>query len=302
MKADFYKVTATDFNADIPGFESTDFPALIAEVEGYLEGIITDAGTIGNSITNNSAKAIAKLNEIMAGNLPADTMPTLPVREVDTAAGIILAGSASLETERRLLETQAVEKFAALGYPALPGGGVSAIAGIRLDVADKKGKIAAAALKEQQEKNASLFIESTMKLLDMSSQVFNSWAQFTNATVRIIGRIIADYERSPLLDAEIQVEEANALVTAYAGLNRSAQQLAEAAGQTYKAELAPYKLDVLRDSLKVDAFNTSVKLTSGGKLAATRAFASALSNAGHVASASLSAIYSHGNFVERSFS
>ena len=302
MRDDFYKLTASDFAADIPDFEQQNFPALIEEVSGQLDQVLVDAQNINGLLVNNSARAITKLNEIMAGVLPADVMPTLPVRDVATAADIINASNASLETERKVAETQAVEQFAALGYVSAPGALLSAIETIRLQIAEKRGEVAFNALREQQEKNASLFIESTTQLFALSKQVFDAWAGFSSMAIRVIAQIIADYERSPLLNAQIQAEQAEALVSAYAGLNRAAEQLANAAGQVYKAELAPYRLDVLRESLKVNAYDQSMKLTSAGKLAVARAFASALRGAGEVANSALGAVTSHGNFVERSFS
>ena len=62
-----YVVGQTDFDANIPEVDLTDLPDLIAEVEGYLDGVLADAQTMKNGIANNAAAAIAKVEEIMAG-------------------------------------------------------------------------------------------------------------------------------------------------------------------------------------------------------------------------------------------
>lgn len=302
MRDEFFKITSSDFQHNIPAFDAQNFPALIAEIQAYLDGVVTDAESLTGLITNKSDQAIAELNTLLAGIVPADVQPSITPISVDTAAGIIAATGAVLDTLRRRLETEAVEQAANGNYAAPSGATLAAITDIRADIAGKKGAAAAESLQQQNEQNAQLFIEATQAQFDLASQVYNAWAQFTNRTIAAIGQIIADYEQSPFLDAQIQAETADALVTSYAGLNSAAMQLANAAGENYKAQLAPYKLDVLEDKLDVMAYQESIKLTAGSKLAAARAFARALQGAGQVANAALGSITSHGSFVERSFS
>lgn len=302
MRDDFYRINSSGFQYDLPEIATTDFPALIAEIQSYLDQVVVDAQSLNGLITNKSDQAITELQALLATLAPADTQVSIPVRTIDTADGIIAATNAVLDTQRRRLETEALEKFASAGYPATPGIALTTISDIRTDIADKKGKAAAEAIMQQQQKNAELFLEATQSQFDLASQIYNAWAQFTNRTISAIGQIIADYEQSPFLDAQIQAETADALVTAYAGLNQAAMQLARTSGDVYKAELAPYKLDVLQDQLDVGAYKESLKLTSRGKLVAAKALADALRDSGRVANAALGSIISHGTFVERSFS
>jgi len=302
MKDDFYRIDSSGFQYNIPGITTTDFPALIAEIQSYLDQVVVDATALDGLITNKSDQAISELTALLATLTPADVQISIPIITLDTADGIIAATNAVLDTQRRRLETEALERFASAGYPAPPGIALAAITDIRTENAGKKGAAAAEAIQQQQEKNAMLFLEATQSQFDLASQTYNAWAQFTNRTISAIGQIIADYEQSPFLNAQIQAETADALVTAYAGLNQAAMQLARTSGDVYKAELAPYRLDVLQDKLDVQAYQESLRLTSQGKLSVARALASALRDSGRVANAALGSITSHGTFVERSFS
>lgn len=303
MMADsFYQITANDINADIPYFDASDVPDIINEVKGYLDGVLLDAAAIDGAVTNNASKAIAKFEEMTADLMPADTPITLPERSVSTAAGVIAASRALLETQRKRQEAEAVAKFADMNFPAPPGPCLGAIADIRLDTMNKMAEAAAQAWQQEQEKNVQMFIEHSQRVFDLSAQLVQAWAQIIDLSVRMISQLIADYEQSPLLHAEVAAAQASALAGAYAGLNRATIDLVRMSGDSYKAELAPYKLDVLEDSLKVDAYKASLSLTLGAKAKIASALAGALRNAGQVASSCLGSVTSHGSLVERSFS
>lgn len=302
LKDGAYKITASDFNATIPHFEAANIQNVITEVKGYLDGVLLDAAAIDGAVTNNATKAIDKLESMLAGMVPADPDLSLPVRESNVTAGAIEASRAALETARKAQETAIVARFAAMNFPALPGPGLAAIADLRLEVAAKSAEVAAQTLQAEAEQNIRLYTERAQREFDLTSQLVQSWSQLISLTVRMIGQLIADYEQSPMLHAEVMAEQSSALVGAYSGLNHATTALVRSMGDSYKAELAPYRLDVLEDSLKIDAYKKSMELTLSNKTRIASALASALRDAGEVANACIGAVSAHGSFVERSFS
>ena len=297
-----YQVTASDFNADIPAYDASDIPDVIAEVKGYLDGVLLDSAAIEGAVTNNATKAIAKVESMLADLVPADQSLAQPDRSIDTAGGVITSTRAVMETHRKRAETQLLGKFASMNFPAPPGACLEAIADLRLDLADKMADAALKAIQADKEQNITLFVQRAQREFDVTSQVVQAWSQLIDITVRMIGQLIADYEQSPMLNADVQAETASALVGAYAGLNRATTDLVQAVGTSYKAELAPYKLDVLEDQLKVSAYKASVNLSLSAKAKIASALSSALNNAGKVAGSCIGSISAHGSYVERSFS
>lgn len=299
---DKFVITAPGFAYDIPQIDLSDFPDLIAEVQGYLDGIVADSQAIDAAIVNNSAKAITKLQEISAAVLPSDVTLTMPELTVAFATEVMAAERALNETKRKQDEQTVLAEMAARKFPSPPGVALDAIMEIRRksmkEIADRALEVKA----NEQRQNAKLFVDRIETLFTLQSTLIKAWNSVSELTIKLIGQIIADYEKSPMLDATVAADTALALSSAYAGLNKATMELVRAGGMSYRAQLAPYKLDVLEDGLAVDAYQKSMDLTLAVRARAASALASALGQAGHVAGAALGSIGVHGSFVERSFS
>lgn len=302
MLGKMYKLYSPDFNADIPQVDITDIPDLISDVEGYMQQVLADAGAIDGLISNGSASAIAKLEELLASLMPADPNLTLPDTSVSFSDGAMAAERALSDAERRQAEVAILAEYATRKFFTAPGEAVGAIADLRIKAAAELGERAAAVRMKEAEQNAKLYIERVSKQFQMESELLRNWTNVFDLTVKLIGQIIAEYEKSPLLDAEIAASTAAALTSAYGGLNQSAVQLTHAAGVSYKAALAPYKLQLLEDQLKTMAYAKGMKLTFAARTKIASALASALRDAGQVAHACIAAISAHGNYTERAFS
>ena len=298
-----YVVSQTDFDANIPEVDLSGLPDLIAEVEGYLNGVLEDAQTMKNGIANNAAAAIAKVEEIMAGILPTeDPNTSLAVPTITGADAILTANRAAADTERRLAELAVLNEYAAKRFPLPPGSAIGDIADIRLKMGSKLADEAAKVLEQQAEENAKMFITQVEKTFVYTAELIKAWDNLYTQVLAVIGQIIADYEQSPLLNAEVQAKTAKALADAYSGLNRAAMSISSAASTAYKAELAPYQLQALEDSLKMDAYEAGMKLTISSRSRIASALAQALGGAGHAAAAAIGSVGANGTFTERAFS
>lgn len=298
-----YTVSQTDFNAEIPDVDMAALPALIEEVEGYFDQILEDAETMKNGIANNAAAAIAKVEQIVAGMLPTEEPnTTLTVPTIDSAAGVLAANRAAAETERRQAELVVLADYAAKRFPLPPGSAISDIADIRLKMGAGLAKEASKVLQEQAEENVKLFIIQVEQTFRYTAELVKAWENLYTQVLAVIGGIIADYERSPLLDAEVQAKTAKALADGYSGLNRAAITLTNTAGTMYKAELAPHQLQAIEDSLNMDAYEAGMKLTLSSRSRIASALASALGGAGSAAAAAIGAVGANGSFTERAFS
>lgn len=298
-----YVVPQTGFTADIPEVDLTGLPDLIAEVEGYLNGVLEDAETMKNGIANNSAAAIAKVEEIMAGILPApDPSTALAVPAISGADEVMAANRAAADTERRQAEMAVLADYASKRFPLPPGSAISEIADIRLKMGAKLADEASKVLQDQVEQNVKMFIRQVESTFQYTAELIKAWDNLYTQVLGVIGQIIADYEQSPLLNAEVQAKTAKALADAYSGLNRAAMSISDAASITYKAELAPYQLQALEDSLKMDAYEAGMKLTMSTRGRIASALAQALGGAGHAAAAAIGAVGASGSFTERAFS
>lgn len=302
MMGDMYRLYSPDFDADIPQVDVSDIPDLITDVEGYMKQVLADADAIDGLISNGSASAIAKLEELLASLLPADPNLALPDNQLSFADGAMTAERALADAERKREEVAVLAEYATRKFFTAPGEAVGAIADIRVKAAKELGEKAAAVRMREAEQNAKLYIERATKQFQMESELLRNWVVVFDMTVKLIGQIIAEYEKSPLLDAEVAASTANALTSAYGGLNQSAIQLTHAAGVSYKAALAPYKLQLLEDQLKTMAYAKGMKLTFAARNRIASALASALRDAGQVAHACIAAISAHGNYTERAFS
>lgn len=299
---DKFVITAPGFSYDIPQIDLSDFPDLIAEVQSYLDGIVADSQAIDAAIVNNSAKAIAKLQEISAAVLPTDVTLTMPELTVAFAESVTAAERALAETKRKQDEQAVLAEMATRKFPSPPGAALGVIIEIRRKSMKEMTDKALDAKSREQQQNAKLFIGRIETLFSMQSELIKAWNNVSALTIKLIGQIIADYEKSPMLDATVAADTALALSSAYEGLNKASMELVRAGGMSYRAQLAPYKLDVLEDGLAVDAYQKSMDVTLALRARAASALASALGRAGHVAGAALGSINVNGSFVERSFS
>lgn len=300
MLQNVYVLHANEINANVPDVSVADIPALISEVEGYLQGVLDDSAAIESMISGGSAQAIAKIEQIMAGLVPADAPTALADIQLDFSSAIP-AERALAESERKRAEVAILSNAAARGFFLPPGEAVGAIAEVRAKTAEAMGKRAAEVRRAQQEQNARLFLDRLEKQYAMQEQLIRAWVQTYELTTRLIGQVIADYEKSPLLDAQIAAETASSLTSAYAGLNSAAIQLTRAAGTTYKAQLSGHKLQVLEDQLKALAYKKGMTLTFNERGKVASALSAALNNAGSVASGCIGSTTANGNYVERSF-
>lgn len=303
MMDQLYVVDQTDFDVTIPEINLSDLPGLIAEVEGYLDGVLEDAQTMKNGIANNAAAAIAKVEEIMAGLVPSpDPSTTLVAPTIAGAEGILTANRAAADTERRQAEVAVLAAYAAKRFPMPPGSAVADIAGIRLKMGVKLASEASKVLAEQAEHNVTMFLAQVEQTFNFTAELIKAWDNLYTQVLGVIGQIIADYERSPLLNAEVQAKTAGALTAAYTGLNRAAMSITNAASAMYKAELAPHQLQAIEDSLKMDAYEAGMKLTMSSRAKIASALAHALGGAGHAAAAAIGSVGANGSFTERAFS
>lgn len=296
-----HKLTAEDFDASIPAVDISDIPGLIAEVEGYLQGVLDDSQSITSMISNGSQQAVDAIEALMASLVPGEVNTLLTDRQVSFASDVMTAERSLSESERKRAEVSVLANASALGFASPPGFAVGAIADIRAKESEIMGRRAAELRQQEQEQNARLFLDRLEKQYAMQEQLIRAWVQSYELTAKLIGQIIADYEKSPLLDAQVAAETASSLTGAYAGLNNAAIQLTRAAGISYKAQLMPHKLQVLEDQLQGFAYEKGMKLTFSerGKIASL--LSGALRDAGQIAGSCLAATSAHGNFVERSF-
>lgn len=302
MIDDVYRIPSTSIDATIPEVDIGQLPDVIAEVQGYLDGVLADSETIAGAVSNNASTAIAKMNEILAPLYPADTPITLTDRQVSFAQEVTDATRVAAETERKAQEVKVLKASANRGFALPPGQAVAAIASLRLKTSALVAEAAAEQIAKQQQQNAQLFTNRIEQLFQLQSEVVRAWNNASLQTLRTIGQVLEDYERSPLTDARRQAMTASTLAGAYSDLNRAATQLAAAVGTSYKAELAPYQLDVIEAKLQMGAYEAGQKLTLAMRGRVASALASALGNAGRVAGSCLGAVSAHGSYVERSFS
>lgn len=300
MMADVYVLHANKINADMPDVSIADIPALIDEIEGYMQQVLDDANDLESMLTLNADAAITALENLMAYLVPDDVSTELQDIQVDFSSAMGPTRTAA-ETARKRAEVAALSAAAARKFHLPPGVTVGSIIDIRVKTSEEMGAKATEFKVAEQQQNAKLFIDRIETEYAMQEQLIKAWSNTYQLMIRLIGQLIADYEKTPLLTAQIAAETASAMTKAYSGLNSAAIQMANAAGITYKAQLKEYELQVLEDKLAADAYETGMKLTFAERARIASALASATADLGRVANACIGSTTSHGSYVERSF-
>lgn len=300
MLDDVYALHAEEFDADIPDVSVADLPALIDEIEGYMQQVLDDAAAMENMLNMNADAAIGALETMMAQLVPGEASTELADIQVEFSSSMAAARAAA-ETARKREEVAVMAATAAKRFFLPTGVAMGAVVDIRVKSADSLGAKALEIKVAEQKHNAKLYVDRLEKQFAMQKELIEKWTDTYQLMIKLIGQLIADYEKTPLLQAEIAAATATALTKAYSGLNSSAIQITKAAGTTYKAQLSEYELQLLEDKLQAAAYEKGMDLTFAERHRIAAALASSVADLGRVANACIGSTTSHGSYVERAF-
>lgn len=308
-KQDKSKWSADDYSKSIvealKGFED-DVKAIDAS--------IGDAATKFTDVFQGIERTIFGLSEdgdVAAGRVgaasPSGIDTTLPVgsaRVVEGAAAASVAFNTRLKQQRREAEVEAFERAAGSKFYRIPGHTLSDILAVREKTLEQAGEYAAKVLVAEQRMNAQLYTQWAVSSYSAAVGIAVQFANFSIATMQLMASLIADYDSSLESDKAKRTQAKVSLEAKLRGESvKLSSKLQENAADNYWFNaLREKEVDLYLERFKATIYKIETDLFKKEDAAIAGMLASALRDAGTVASRATAAIGASGSFTERGFS